>query len=145
MKLIKQRPAVTIFTDGSCKGNQLPPPRPGGYAAILRYIRANGETIEKVVSGYSPDTTSNRMELQAVIAALELLAVPCNVQVVTDSRYVMTIVNGGAGKKNKDLIRSLRLLQKKHRVHATKVVAHTGHEENERCDSLSRSEWQNRM
>jgi ribonuclease HI len=74
-----QERIVEIFTDGSCLGN----PGPGGYGAIVRY-----GTREKEISGYSPRTTNNRMELMAVIEALKLLKRVSRVRVSTDSNYV---------------------------------------------------------
>ena len=75
---------VTLYTDGSCLGN----PGPGGYAAVLR---CNGRAKE--ITGSSDHTTNNRMELQAVIAGLQALTRRCQVTVVTDSQYVVTILN----------------------------------------------------
>ena len=74
-------PEVLIYTDGACDPN----PGPGGWAAILRF----GDR-EKVLTGAEPRATNNRMELQAVIAALTALKKPCHVQLHTDSRYVQT-------------------------------------------------------
>ena len=71
---------VIIYTDGACKGN----PGPGGYAAVMR----KGEH-ERVVTGWADDTTNNRMELLAVISALEALKRPCTVAVFSDSKYVL--------------------------------------------------------
>ena len=81
---------VEIFTDGACKGN----PGPGGWGAILRY-----KDVEKEISGGEADTTNNRMELTAVISALELLKEPCEVELYTDSQYVANAVNLGWAKK----------------------------------------------
>ena len=71
---------VKIFTDGACSGN----PGPGGYGVILKY----GNQI-KEISGYEPDTTNNRMEMTAVIKALQRLKKPCKIKLVTDSNYVI--------------------------------------------------------
>ena len=77
------RKTVIIYTDGACSGN----PGPGGWGAILRY----GEH-EKELSGGSPETTNNRMELTAVIRALEVLKEPCRVELYTDSRYIVDAI-----------------------------------------------------
>jgi len=135
--------SVEIFTDGSCSGN----PGAGGYAAILRH----GDT-EREISGFEPDTTNNRMELMAVISALEALKRPCRVNVVTDSNYVVQGItkwihgwrkNGwkNSGRKdvlNKDLWLRLSDLAGKHDVTWNWVRGHNGHPENERCDLLAR-------
>ena len=84
---------IEIFTDGACSGN----PGPGGWGAILRF---NG--TEKELSGGEKDTTNNRMELTAVIKALEALKEPCEVVLTTDSKYVcdsITKVGDEAGKQ----------------------------------------------
>ena len=73
-------PRVDIFTDGACSGN----PGIGGWGAILRY-----KDVEKELSGGEPDTTNNRMELTAVIEALNALKTACNISLCTDSQYVM--------------------------------------------------------
>ena len=81
---------IDIYTDGACKGN----PGPGGWGAVLRY---NGH--EKELSGGEANTTNNRMEMLAVIKALEALKEPCEVTLTTDSRYVCDAVNKGWAKK----------------------------------------------
>lgn len=132
-------PFVEIFADGACSGN----PGPGGYCAILR----SGAT-EKEISGYEKDTTNNRMELFAVIAALEALKKPCRVRVMTDSSYVVKgmnewlaswIRNGwkNSQKKpvlNRDLWERLAAASRIHEVEWTWIKGHAGHPENERCD-----------
>ncbi len=77
---------VTIYTDGACSGN----PGPGGWAAILIY-----QDREKVLSGGEKQTTNNRMEMMAVIAALEALKEPCEVELWSDSRYVVDALEKG--------------------------------------------------
>ena len=134
---------VEIFTDGACSGN----PGPGGWAAILRY----NET-EKELSGCEKDTTNNRMELTAVIKALEVLKYPCNVTLTTDSKYVCDAINqgwvyswrnNGWRKKDKkpalnpDLWQQLLTLLEKHNVTFCWVKGHNDHPENERCDRLA--------
>ncbi len=134
---------VEIFTDGACSGN----PGPGGWGAILRY---NGH--EKELSGGEANTTNNRMELTAVIAALNCLKEPCKVMLTTDSKYVSDGIGKGwavswqqngwrkADKKpalNPDLWEKLLSLLKIHDVTINWVKGHAGHPENERCDALA--------
>lgn len=133
---------VEIFTDGACKGN----PGPGGWAALLR-IGAR----EKELSGRTAYTTNNRMELTAVIRALQALKEPCSVAVHSDSRYVvdgMTSWIAGwqrrgwrtaVGKPvlNSDLWQELRDAAAPHRVDWIWVRGHDGHPENERVDQLA--------
>lgn len=134
---------VHIFTDGACAGN----PGPGGWAAVLK----SGE-YEKVISGgESQPTTNNRMELTAVIKALEALKRQCEVIVVTDSRYVCDSVSLGRvyhwQKKgwlkkgglvpNADLWQRLLPLLEKHKVTFGWVKGHSGHPENECCDRIA--------
>lgn len=134
---------VEIFTDGACSGN----PGPGGWGAVLRY---NGH--EKELSGGETDTTNNRMELTAVIKALEQLKEPCKVMLTTDSKYVSDGIGKGwalswqqngwrkADKKpalNPDLWEQLLELLKVHDVTINWVKGHAGHPENERCDQLA--------
>jgi ribonuclease HI len=134
---------VEIFTDGACSGN----PGPGGWGALLRY---NG--TERTLSGGEPDTTNNRMELMAVIAALESLNRPCTLNICTDSRYVMDGIrswianwkrNGWktAAKKpvkNVDLWQRLDAACAPHTIEWQWVKGHSGHPENERVDELAR-------
>jgi len=134
---------VEIFTDGACSGN----PGPGGWGAVLRY---NGH--EKELSGGEKNTTNNRMELTAVIRALEQLKEPCKVTLTTDSKYVSDGIGKGwaeswqkngwrkADKKpalNPDLWERLLELLKIHNVTINWVKGHAGHPENERCDKLA--------
>ena len=134
---------VDIFTDGACSGN----PGPGGWGAVLRY---NGH--EKELSGGEAETTNNRMELCAVIFALEALREPCEVNLYSDSQYVCNALTQGWAKKwrangwmrnkkekalNPDLWERLLDLCEKHTVHVNWVKGHAGHPENERCDRLA--------
>ena len=134
---------VDIFTDGACSGN----PGPGGWGAVLRY---NGH--EKELSGGEAETTNNRMELCAVIYALEALREPCEVNLYSDSQYVCNALTQGWAKKwrangwmrnkkekalNPDLWERLLDLCEKHTVHVNWVKGHAGHPENERCDRLA--------
>lgn len=135
---------VAIFTDGACSGN----PGIGGWGAILRYGEA-----EKEISGAEERTTNNRMEMQAVVSALSLLKEPCEVDLTTDSQYVVKgatewmsgwIANGWrtADKKtvqNSGLWQEIARLKKAHAVHWHWVKGHAGHPENERCDALARA------
>ena len=134
---------VEIFTDGACQGN----PGPGGWGAILRF---NGG--EKEISGGDPDTTNNRMELMAVIRALQCLKEPCAVTLCSDSQYVCNAIEKGWAVKwrqngwrkadkspalNTDLWEILLHLLEIHRVEIVWVRGHNGHPENERCDRLA--------
>ena len=134
---------VEIFTDGACSGN----PGPGGYGAILKY----GEHI-KELSGGEEQTTNNRMELTAVITALEALKEPCLVILTTDSKYVVDGIEQGWAKSwrengwkkkdkkpalNPDLWGRLLDLLEVHEVKFNWVKGHAGHPENERCDELA--------
>lgn len=137
---------VTIYTDGACLGN----PGPGGYAAILRY----GEH-QRELSGRYRDTTNNRMELRAAIAALNALTRPCAVELHTDSSYLRDGItkwvhgwqrNGWktAGKdpvKNQDLWRELLAALERHApaggIHWRWTRGHAGDPGNERADQLA--------
>jgi ribonuclease HI len=133
---------VEIFTDGACRGN----PGPGGWGVVFRY----GET-EKEICGGEAATTNNRMELTAVIRALEALKQPSRVRLYTDSQYVQKGIqewihswkrNGWktADKKpvkNKELWVELDELRKPHDIEWHWVKGHAGHPENERADALA--------
>ena len=133
---------VEIYTDGACKGN----PGPGGWGVVLRMGHH-----EKDMAGSEPATTNNRMELTAVIRALEALKEPCHVHLHTDSRYVIDGItkwifgwqkNGWktAAKKpvlNGDLWQELLLATKRHRIEWIWVKGHDGHPEIERADKLA--------
>ena len=129
---------ITLFSDGSALGN----PGPGGYGVVLRY----GDK-EKELSGCEPHTTNNRMELKGVIEGLKALKEPCDVDIVSDSSYVVKGINewleGWIKKdfkkvKNPDLWREYIEVAKPHKIHAIWVRGHDGHVENERCDKLAR-------
>ena len=133
---------VEIFTDGACKGN----PGPGGWGAV---IRSGGK--EREISGGEPLTTNNRMEMLAVIRALEALKRPCRVTLSTDSRYVMDGLtkwihgwrkNGWKTAdrkpvKNAELWQELVAACAPHRIEWRWVKGHSGHAENERADRLA--------
>jgi ribonuclease HI len=135
---------VVIHTDGACLGN----PGPGGWGALLSF---GGR--ERELSGAEPETTNNRMELMAAIAALEALTRPCEVALYTDSRYVQQgigewlprwIARGwrtadGKPVKNQDLWQRLAAAAARHKVDWHWVRGHSGHPENERVDQLARA------
>ncbi|MCL2034985.1 MAG: ribonuclease HI [Oscillospiraceae bacterium] len=140
---------VKIYTDGACSGN----PGPGGWGAVLRF---GGH--EKEISGGDADTTNNRMELTAVIEALSALKEPCEVELVSDSRYVIDSIEkgwvfnwkkNGWIKSNKepalnvDLWEKLLPLIDKHDVKYVWIKGHAGHAENERCDKMAVQYYQN--
>ena len=130
---------VYIYTDGAAKGN----PGSGGYGAIMRY----GKHEKELSEGFRL-TTNNRMELLAVIAALQALKkAPLNVLVTSDSKYVVEAVekgwvfkwekNGFKNKKNPDLWQLFLKEYRKHNVRFRWIKGHNGHPENERCDELA--------
>jgi len=139
---------VTIYTDGSARGN---PEGPGGYGTILHYRDPKGTLHTREYSGGYRRTTNNRMELMAVIVGLEALTRPCQVEVVSDSKYVTDAFNrnwvgnwlkkgwkGASGPvKNIDLWKRLLSAKEPHQVCFTWVKGHNGHPENERCDLLA--------
>jgi ribonuclease HI len=134
---------VEIFTDGACRGN----PGPGGWGALLRF----GDT-EKELSGGEDETTNNRMELMAAIAALEALKRPVTVDLHTDSTYVRDgitkWIHGWKKRdwrtadkkpvKNVDLWQRLEAAADRHEVSWHWVKGHAGHPDNERVDELAR-------
>ena len=139
---------VTIYTDGACSGN----PGPGGYGAILMY----GEH-KKELSGGDPNTTNNRMELMGVITALKALNRPCQVDLYTDSQYVVNAIEKGWAKKwhangwmrnkkdkalNPDLWQTLLELLDVHQVAFHWVKGHAENPYNHRCDELAVAESQ---
>ncbi len=137
---------VNVYTDGACSGN----PGPGGWGAVLEY---NGQRRE--MSGGERETTNNRMELTGVIEALRALKEPCNVTLVSDSKYVIDALTKGwarswrargwvkSDKKpalNSDLWAVLLELCERHTVHCQWIKGHAGHPENERCDAMAVAE-----
>ena len=135
---------VEIFTDGACSGN----PGPGGWGAVLAW---NGQ--EKELSGFEAETTNNRMEMLAAIAALESLSHGMNAVIHTDSRYLHDGITlwlkswkacgwKTADKKpvkNQDLWQRLEAALTRHRVQWRWVKGHAGHAGNERADALARA------
>lgn len=137
---------VLIWTDGACSYN----PGPGGWAAILIYGK-----VEKVFSGGEALTTNNVMELTAVVEALKALKEKCEVELHSDSAYVVNAVEQGwlrnwkfngfrtADKKpvkNRELWEELDILLSRHEVKFVKVKGHADDEYNNRCDALARKE-----
>lgn len=142
---------VTIYTDGAARGN---PDGPGGYGTVIQYVDPKGVLHEKELSVGYRKTTNNRMELMAAIAGLEALNRPCDVDLYSDSSYLVNAfrehwIDGWKktdfrrGKKNevKNIDLWLRLLaaMEPHRVAWHWVKGHAGHPENERCDKLATS------
>lgn len=140
---------VTLYTDGAARGN---PDGPGGYGAVLEYVDKNGMLHTKELSQGYVKTTNNRMELMAVITGLEALNRSCEVDVYSDSKYVVDAFNQHwidswlkkgwkRGKnepvKNVDLWKRLLAVKEKHTVTFHWVKGHDGHPQNERCDKLA--------
>jgi ribonuclease HI len=134
---------VTIYTDGACLGN----PGPGGYGAVLLY----GPHRQEISGGFRL-TTNNRMEIMAVIAALEALKEPCRVTLYSDSQYVVNAMTQGWARRwranswkrnqreaavNPDLWERLLDLCDQHQVEFRWLRGHSGIAENERCDQLA--------
>lgn len=137
---------VTIYTDGACSVN----PGPGGWGCVLIY---NG--VEREYSGFVNDTTNNRMEMLAVIEALKKLKEPCNVELYSDSAYVVNAflqnwikswkekdwkTSDNKPVKNLDLWQEIDELAQKHNVKWFKVKGHSTNAYNNRCDALARGE-----
>ena len=135
---------VIIYTDGACKGN----PGPGGWAALLFY-----KQHEKEIYGGERHTTNQKMELKAAIEGLKALKEPCEVELFSDSAYLINAFKRGWLEKwqhngwktaarepveNQDLWRELLKLCRYHRVQWIKVRGHSDNEYNNRCDQLAR-------
>ncbi|MBR3768579.1 MAG: ribonuclease HI [Clostridia bacterium] len=138
---------VMLYTDGACSGN----PGPGGFCAILTI----GEH-SKIISGAELNTTNNRMELKAVIEGLKALKRPCEVTVVSDSKYVCDAINqkwleswikknwkksDGKPVLNPELWQELNSLLNLHSVTFQWIKGHAGHPYNEKCDQIAVSEY----
>lgn len=131
---------LEIWTDGSSLGN----PGPGGWGVVMKF---NGKTKE--MSGSNPNTTNNRMELTAIIEALEVVGKTNHpIQLWSDSKYCVDAINKGwvfnwakkpgfAGKKNEDLWRRFLAVYDALDLTIGWVKGHNGHPENERCDFLA--------
>lgn len=139
---------VTVYTDGSARGN----PGNGGYGAVLLYTSPSGKTFTRELSQGYVRTTNNRMELMGAVAALELLNRPCEVELHSDSQYLVKAFNDHwidgwmkrgwktAAKKpvkNVDLWKRLLKALEPHKVTFLWVRGHAGHLFNERCDDLA--------
>ena len=131
---------VTIYTDGACAGN----PGVGGYGAILT---CNGQ--EKIIRGCEPTTTTNnRMELKAALEAIKALKKPCNVEIFTDSQYLINCSTHERAwfeldsRPNKDLWFELISvgLKGQHKIRFVKVAGHSGIAMNERCDRIAKEQ-----
>ncbi|NLB51161.1 MAG: ribonuclease HI [Clostridiaceae bacterium] len=137
---------VTIYTDGACSGN----PGPGGWAAIIRAM-----DVEKEISGFEADTTNNRMELTAALKALQSLNRPCQVDLYSDSAYLVSAFNEHwienwqkRGWKNaarmpvanRDLWEALWQEHLRHKITWHKVKGHSDNEYNNRCDKMAVNE-----
>lgn len=142
---------VRIYTDGAARGN---PDGPGGYGVVLQYVDRQGSLHEKELSCGYERTTNNRMELMAAIAGLEALTRPCQVELYSDSKYLVDAFNQhwidswvkknwvNSQKKpvkNPDLWKRLLKAMEPHQVTFIWVKGHDGHAQNERCDKLATS------
>ncbi len=142
---------VKIYTDGAARGN---PDGPGGYGCVLHYVDTKGELHTREYSAGYQRTTNNRMELMAAIVGLEALNRPCQVELYSDSKYLVDAFNQHwiegwlkkgwkRGKnepvKNVDLWKRLLAAKEPHQVTFHWVKGHDGHPENERCDQLATS------
>ena len=140
---------VKIYTDGAARGN---PDGPGGYGTVLEFIDSKGQLNTKELSCGYKKTTNNRMELMAVIAGLEALNRPCEIELYSDSKYVVDAFNQHwidgwlkkgwkRGKnepvKNVDLWKRLLKAKEPHQITFIWVKGHDGHPQNERCDTLA--------
>jgi ribonuclease HI len=140
---------VKIYTDGSARGN---PDGPGGYGTVLYYTDTKGQLHVREYSQGFVRTTNNRMELLAAIVGLEALNRPCQVELYSDSQYLVNAFNQHwidswqkknwkRGKnepvKNVDLWKRLLAAKAPHQVTFIWVKGHNGHPENERCDQLA--------
>ncbi len=142
-------PELFAYTDGACSGN----PGPGGWGVLLIAREGDAVVKERELSGGEALTTNNRMELLAAISALETLAKPSEITVVTDSAYVKNGVTewihgwkrNGWRTAGKDPVKNVELWQRldeaaaRHKVQWRWIKGHAGHEENERADALARA------
>ena len=140
---------LTAYTDGACSGN----PGPGGWGVLMLARDDNLVVKERTLNGGESNTTNNRMELMAAIAALEALSKPSEITIVTDSAYVKNGITewmaawkrkgwrtaGGQPVKNVDLWQRLDAARAQHKVVWKWIKGHAGHVENERADELARA------
>ena len=146
--LIMTNPKVKIYTDGACANN----PGKGGYGIVLMYQKASGEVVQKNLSKGFEMTTNNRMELLAVIDALNTLKTSCDIELYSDSKYVVDAINqkwleGWQAKnlklntkhpvKNIDLWEKILLAMKPHKIQFIWVKGHASNEYNNLCDKLA--------
>ncbi|WP_238380972.1 ribonuclease HI [Alkalilacustris brevis] len=146
---MRDKTELIAFTDGACSGN----PGPGGWGVLMQARRGDAVVKERELKGGEADTTNNRMELLAAIAALESLSRPSEITIVTDSAYVKNGITDWLARwkangwktstrkpvKNEELWRRLDDAQARHKVHWEWVKGHAGHPENERADELARA------
>jgi len=142
-------PELYAYTDGACSGN----PGPGGWGVLMRAVDQGSVVKERELSGGEAMTTNNRMELMAAISAMETLARPSEIIIVTDSAYVKNGITewmagwkrknwrtaAGPAVKNVDLWQRLDAAQARHSVTWRWIKGHAGHAENERADALARA------
>ena len=140
---------ITIYTDGACSGN----PGPGGWGAVLM-----SNENKKEITGSEPETTNNRMELMAAIKAIECLKSECEIDLYSDSAYLVNAFDKGwiynwmkngwktsdkSPVKNQDLWERLYDYSKKHKISWKKVKGHADNEYNNLCDELAREAIKN--
>ena len=143
---------VKIYTDGAARGN---PDGPGGYGAVLHFTDSKGQLHEKELSAGYKKTTNNRMELTGAISALRALKEPCQVELYSDSKYVIDALEKGWAKGwrargwvkgdkkpalNPDLWQQLLELCEYHTVNLHWVKGHASNPYNNRCDELAVAE-----
>jgi ribonuclease HI len=142
-------PDLFAYTDGACSGN----PGPGGWGVLMLAREGDRVIKERTLQGGEADTTNNRMELMAAISALEALARPTEITIITDSAYVKNGITewlagwkrknwrtaAGSAVKNVDLWQRLDEARKQHDVTWRWIKGHAGHAENERADELARA------
>ena len=141
-------PAIEIYTDGACSSN----PGPGGYGIVMLYKDKNGITHQKEFSKGFKNTTNNRMELLAVIDALNLVKMPCKISLYSDSKYVIDAINqkwleswqeknwkihSKNPVKNIDLWKKYLSARKRHQINYFWVKGHASNKYNELCDKLA--------
>lgn len=144
-KLLRSYRQVSVFTDGACSPN----PGKGGYGAIIEYNKKTKEIKQELFGGFR-HTTNNRMEIYAVIVALNTISTfnePCHITVYSDAAYLTASMSKGwvkrwknkgwEGNKNIDLWEKLLSLCEKHKIKFVWVKGHSGHPQNERCDKLA--------
>lgn len=128
---------IDLHTDGACSGN----PGPGGWCCILVF-----KDIEKEISGSEAYTTNNKMELRAVLEGLRLVNRPCEINLYSDSQYVVRAINewlpgwvkkNFKDKANVEMWKEYLELSKFHKITAIHVKAHNGDYYNERCDKIA--------